>query len=149
MSEGVSLIIWPTTAKYSLISLWFYVLCQKLEKYCNNISILKWAYLYNHLFKSYELNSVRNSRRSTLLSLYNAKWDFHTIKHHTTTNSKLPNIAILSEPTISLGWSNNVWALCDSESTCQCMSIYKIYHCSPFSVPHSQISILKFSSCFG
>ena len=100
MSEGVSLIIWPTTAKYSLISLWFYVLCQKLRKHCNGISILKRAYLHNQWFKLYELKSIRKPRRSTLLSLCNAKWDFHTIKHHTANNPKLPNIAMLSEPTI-------------------------------------------------
>ena len=102
MSEGVSLIIWPTTAKYSLISLQFYVLCQKLRKHCNDISILKRAYLYNHWFKSYELNSIRKPRRSTVLSLCNAKWDFHTVKHHTATNPKLPNIATLSEPTVGV-----------------------------------------------
>jgi len=102
MSEGVSLIIWPTTAKYSLISLWFYVLCQKLRKCCNGISILKRAYLHNHWFKSYDLNSIRKPRRSTLLSLCNAKWDFHTVKHHTATNPKLPNIATLSEPTVAI-----------------------------------------------
>ena len=102
MSEGVSLIIWPTTAKYSLISLWFYVLCQKLGKHCNDISILKRAYLHNHWFKSYELNSIRKPRRSTLLSLCNAKWDFHTVMHHTATNPKLPNIATLSKPTVYL-----------------------------------------------
>ena len=102
MSEGVSLIIWPTIAKYSLISLWFYVLCQKLRKCCNGISILKRAYLHNHWFKSYELNSIRKPRRSTLLSFCNAKWDFHTVKHHTATNPKLPNIAMLSKPTVSL-----------------------------------------------
>ena len=100
MSEGVSLIIWPTTAKHSLISLWFYVLCQKLRKHCNGISTLKRAYLHNHWFTLYELKFIRKPRWSTLLSLCNAKWDFHTIKHHTANNPKLPNIAMLSKPTI-------------------------------------------------
>ena len=125
MSEGVSLIIWPTTANYSLISLWFYVLCQKLRKCYNGISILKRAYLHNHWFESYELNSIRKPRRSTLLSLCNAKWYFHTVKHHTATNPKLPNIAMLSKPTVyscavvnarSWCWQLSPWLIQSSEA---------------------------------
>ena len=103
MSKGVSLIIWPTTAKYSLILLWFYVLCQKLGKHYNGISILKRTYLHNHWFKLYELKSIRKPRRSTLLSFCNANWDFHTVKHHTANNPKLPNIAMLFKPTVKNG----------------------------------------------
>ncbi len=101
MSKCVSLIIWPTTANYSLISLWFYVLCQKLQKHCNDISVLRRAYLYNHWFKSYELKSIRKPRRSNLLHLYNAKCDSYAVKCYITSNPKLPNIATLLKPTIS------------------------------------------------
>ncbi len=100
MSECVSLIIWPTIANYSLISLWFYVLCQKLQKCCNDISVLKRAYLYNHQFKSYELKSIRKPRRSTLLYLYNAKCHSYAVKCYITSNPKLPNIAMLLELTV-------------------------------------------------
>ena len=100
MSEGVSLIIWPTTAKYSLISLWFYVLCQKLQKCCNGMSILKRAYLHIHWFKLCEVKSTRKPRRSTLLSLCNAKCDSYAVKRHTAKNPKLQNIATLLEPTV-------------------------------------------------
>ncbi len=101
MSECVSLIIWPTTANYSLISLWFYILCQKLQKCCNDIPALKRAYLYTHWFKSYELKSIRKPRRSTLLHLCNAKCHSYAVKCYITSNPKLPNIAMLLEPTVS------------------------------------------------
>ena len=101
MSEYVSLITWPTIANYSLISLWFYVLCQKLQKCCNDISVLKRAYLYTHQFKSYELKSIRKPRRSTLLHLCNAKCDSYAVKCYITSNPKLPNIATLLEPTVA------------------------------------------------
>ena len=104
MSECVSLIIWPTTANYSLISLWFYVLCQKLQKCCNDISVSKRAYLYTHWFKSFELKSIRKPRRSTLLHLCNAKCHSYAVKCYITSNPKLPNIATLLEPTVHLHW---------------------------------------------
>ncbi len=100
MSESVSLIIWPTIANYSLILLWFYVLCQKFQKCCNDISVLKRAYLYNHWFKSYKLKSIRKPRRHTLFHLYNAKCDSYAVKCYITSNPKLPNIAMLLEPTV-------------------------------------------------
>ena len=109
MSECVSLIIWPTTANYSLISLWFYVLCQKLQKCYNDISVLKRTYLYNHWFKSYELKSIRKPRRSMLLHLYNAKCDSYAVKCYITSNPKLPNIATLLEPTIACRTKVNGW----------------------------------------
>ncbi len=92
----------PTIANYSLISLWFYVLCQKLQKCCNDISVLKRAYLYNHWFKSYELKSIRKPRRGMLLHLYNAKCDYYAVKCYITSNPKLPNIAMLLEPTVAI-----------------------------------------------
>ncbi len=115
MFECVSLIIWPTIAKYSLILLWFYVLYQKLQKYCNDISVLKRAYLYNHWFKSYELKSIRKPRRGTLLYLYNAKCDSYAVKCYIISNPKLPNIAMLLEPT--------VWTL-TSQSSNRCSIIW-------------------------
>jgi hypothetical protein len=102
MSECVSLIIWPSIANYSLISLWFYVQCQKLQKHYNGISILKRAYLHNHWFKLCEIKFIRKPRRSTILFFYNAKCDVHSIKRHTAYNLKLQNIAMLLEPTVGV-----------------------------------------------
>jgi hypothetical protein len=48
---------------------------------------------------------MRKPRRSTLLSLYNAKCDFHSIKHHTENNLKLQNIAMLLEPTVGQAYT--------------------------------------------
>jgi hypothetical protein len=47
-----------------------------------------------------EIKSIRKPRRSTILSVYNAKCDFHSIKCHTANNLKLQNIATLLEPTV-------------------------------------------------
>jgi hypothetical protein len=47
------------------------------------------------------IKSIRKPRRSTLLSLYNSKYDFYTRKHHTANNLKLQNIAMLLEPIVN------------------------------------------------
>jgi hypothetical protein len=49
-----------------------------------------------------EIKFIRKPRSSTLLSLYNAKCDFHSIKRHTAYNLKLQNIATLLEPTVDV-----------------------------------------------
>jgi hypothetical protein len=47
-----------------------------------------------------EIKSIRKPRRITLLFLYNAKCDIHSIKCHTANNPKLQNIAMFLKPTV-------------------------------------------------
>jgi hypothetical protein len=47
-----------------------------------------------------KIKFIRKPGRSTILSFYNAKCDFHSIKRHTAYNLKLQNIATLLEPTV-------------------------------------------------
>jgi hypothetical protein len=58
------------------------------------------VYLHNHWIKSHKLKTVRKPRRSTLLYLCNAKRNVHPVKRYIANNLKLPNIAMLSEPTV-------------------------------------------------
>jgi hypothetical protein len=58
------------------------------------------VYLHNHWVKPHKPKTIRKPRRSTLLYLCNTKRDVHPVKCYIANNLKLPNIAMLSEPTV-------------------------------------------------
>ena len=76
---------------------------QKLKKCCNELTNLKGTYLYN-CFKSYEWNTIRKPRCSTLIHITSAKCDVHSNKRCIAVSLKHPNIAMLFEPTVKAGW---------------------------------------------
>src|SRR6266566_2181919 len=70
------------------------------SNYCNGNPRLKWSYLYNCSFKSYNYKTVKKPRLNTLLSSTYPKCDSCSVKCYITPNQKWPNIATVFEPTV-------------------------------------------------